>query len=117
RAAEPLLEPEPQAESPAAQDMVRRAKEMAARKQHERRTQARAEQEPRTPEAAAHGETRSKIILLQQWLAEQMGKKIKPQPAAATPPDEYGVQEIVYSPIAPTYQEEPGLERCVGWTD
>ncbi|MGE5140328.1 MAG: hypothetical protein ACM3JD_12755, partial [Rudaea sp.] len=60
---------------------------------------------------------KKKIIQLQDWLAGQVGKKTKPNLPQAIQPDEDGVSEIVYSPIAPTYQEEPGLERCVGWTD
>ncbi len=104
-------------EAAAAREMVQRAKEIAARKQEERRAQLAPAQESKPAEPAARGETRSKIILLQQWLADQVGRKNRPQPPAAPPPDEYGVQDIVYAPIAPTYQEEPGLERCVGWTD
>jgi hypothetical protein len=58
-----------------------------------------------------------KIILFQQWLAGQLNRK-NPAVDRATPtPEGDGVEEITYSPIPHTYQEESEYERCVGWTD
>jgi hypothetical protein len=68
-------------------------------------------------ERAAPAEPVSKIILLQQWLADQLNKKNADPRRSAPPPDEDEVKEMVYSPIAPASQEEAGHERCVGWTD
>ncbi len=96
-------------EIPAA-EMVERARAMA----HNRRV---AEKQARPTQVPARNETKSKVILLQEWLAGQLGQR----PIAAQPqkpqPDEDGVQDIVYTPIAPQYEEQAGLERCVGWTD
>lgn len=61
----------------------------------------------------AQGVNKSKVILLQQWLAAQLNKNSANEASS----DNNGVQEIVYAPIAPTHQEEPEYERCVGWTD
>src|SRR5581483_9080532 len=108
-------------ESNTAAEMVARAQAAAARKAEERKAQALQEAANETREAAAPiPETKSKIIQMQQWLAEQFSKK----QAAATPhqplavkPDADGVSEIIYSPISPAYHEDSGYERCVGWTD
>ena len=113
---------EPVAESVAAQEMAKRAQSIAAKKLREssevERAQyvANAKQKGARP-AAAPAENKSKIILLQQWLADQFNKKVAAEAAAANEPDEDGVQEITYSPLAPSYQEDSGMERCVGWTD
>jgi hypothetical protein len=129
RAAKPIVEEipmgiaaEPVAESVAAQEMAKRAQSIAAKKLREssevERAQyvANAKQKGARP-AAAPAENKSKIILLQQWLADQFNKKVAAEAAAANEPDEDGVQEITYSPLAPSYQEDSGMERCVGWTD
>ncbi len=104
----------------AAQELIARAKKLAAGKEEERRAVAErrvADPPPSAPaNSTAEKRPRSKIILLQQWLAEQMARKSVPEPSVPEP-DEDGVQDIVYAPIAPTYAEESGLERCVGWTD
>ncbi len=111
---------EAQAEpSGAAQELVQRAQELAAKKYREsRRAQAAATQPTaNAPAQAEPSENKSKIILLQQWLADQFNKKNAQEKPAAPQPDADGVQDIVYSPLAPTYNEESGYERCVGWTD
>ncbi len=114
----PAVNPEMHAasasESAAAEELVRRAQALAADKYRKARRAAAATPQSVSP---APNQNKSKIILLQQWLADQFNKKNPEALPAANPPDEDGVQDIIYTPIAPVYNEEPGNERCVGWTD
>lgn len=104
-------------ESDVAREMVQRAQAIALRNSGQRAPQAPSSGGART-DTKGRTETRSKIILLQQWLAEQVNKKESGTKGTASPvTNEDGIQEIVYTPIAPVYQEEAGYERCVGWTD
>jgi hypothetical protein len=96
--------------------MVRRARALASKNTRERREGITAPLERETS-SAVPGEPVPKIILFQQWLAGQLNRKNAPTKRLAPTTDEDGVQEIVYSPSAPTYEEEPEYERCVGWTD
>ncbi|MGB8648080.1 MAG: hypothetical protein WCF84_22785 [Anaerolineae bacterium] len=120
RATAQKAEPTPQPmDTGAAQELIARAQKMAAQKEQARRAiQDRQETEQTATAQAtnAGGPKKSKIILLQQWLADQVVKRGAAEPTVPQPEEE-GVQDIVYAPIAPTYAEEPGLERCVGWTD
>lgn len=70
-------------------------------------------------DAAARKRTESapKIILFQKWLADQFGKKKDGPADALQSVDSEGVQDIMYSPVVPSREEESGYERCVGWTD
>ena len=68
------------------------------------------------PEAGLAAEP-GKIILLQQWLADQYNKERPGPNGSATTPGEGEVKEIAHSNIVPSNEEEPGYERCVGWTD
>ncbi len=103
-------------ESDVARAIAPRAQAVALKNSSQGSRRASSSQPPKA-ETRGRVETKSKIILLQQWLADQFNKKESGQRRAAPVPDEDGVQEIVYTPIAPVYQEEPGYERCVGWTD
>lgn len=118
----PLREPTVQPAPASTADLIARARATAARKAEQRSAAEREERERSTaareqvtqPEAAP--QARSKIILLQQWLADQLDKKQAKQ-AAPNQPDAEGVSDIVYSPVAAAYHEDAGYERCVGWTD
>lgn len=59
----------------------------------------------------------SRINLLQKWLADQFNRKNANGRTLETQLDDGEVRQIVYTPIGPNFQEEPGHERCVGWTD
>lgn len=103
----------------AAVDLVARARATASRKAQERAAAVHEEREPYSaepepPEAAPTN--KSKIILLQQWLADQLDRK-QTKAKSAPAPDAQGVSEITYAPVAPAYREDSGYERCVGWTD
>jgi hypothetical protein len=107
--------------SPAAADMLARAKATAQKKAQEQAAIAQAAQRVAAEERAPYApEPKSKIIQIQQWLAGQMTRKQAAQPLPVTP-DADGVSEIVYAPLggqtAQAYQETIDYERCVGWTD
>jgi hypothetical protein len=108
---------QPVAQSSAAQEMVARAQELAANKYREAKRAEGATARMNKSAQAERSENKSKIILLQQWLADQFNKKSGEAVAAASQPDQDGVQDIVYSPLAPSYHEDSEYERCVGWTD
>ncbi|HZQ05167.1 MAG TPA: hypothetical protein VFD70_01220, partial [Anaerolineae bacterium] len=99
-------------ESNAAAEMVARAQATAARKAEERKAQELEQAAKETRQAATPiTETKSKIIQMQQWLAEQLSKKqaaTNPHQSLAVKPDADGVSEIVYSPISPAYHEDSG---------
>jgi hypothetical protein len=102
--------------SEATREIVRRTQAFALQ-ESTKRVQGVSSSRAARSERTGRGETKSKIILLQQWLADQFNKK-NAEPKRPVPgPDEDGVQDIVYTPITTVYQEEPGYERCVGWTD
>ena len=109
--------------SPAAADLLARAKMTAQKKAQEQAAIAQAAQrvaaEERTACATAP-EPKSKIIQIQQWLAGQVTRKQMSQPLPVTP-DTDGVSEIVYAPLgaqtSQAYQETIDYERCAGWTD
>lgn len=96
--------------------IVERAQELAANKQ-EIRARGKPAGVDGKPKQHFPKDSPSKIILFQKWLAEQVGKRNLDDKAASPAVDEAGVQEIIYAQIAPSYLEEPGQERCVGWTD
>jgi hypothetical protein len=116
----------------AANDLIARAKAMAARKAEEKqqRELERIAREQQEQYQATHAQAKPKIIQMKEWLAEQMNKKSGgdstrhgkgmnlPQ---AVRTDEDGVSDIVYAPLgmqmANGYQETIDYERCVGWTD
>lgn len=104
--------------SSSADELVQRAQQVAANKYREsRRKEALPSFVAERPAQAERSENKSKIILLQQWLADQFNKKNTQAKPDTTQPAEEGIQDIVYASLAPTYNEEPGYERCVGWTD
>jgi hypothetical protein len=77
------------------------------------------------PGATQPSEPVSKIILFQQWLADQFNRKVPDTDSSPVPPGDDEVHEIVYSRAADsghaattrTIPEEASYERCVGWTD
>lgn len=109
------------AASNSAADLIARAQSLARKKAEERAAAERAAREeqeqyaPAQASAAPQGGS-SKIILLQQWLADQVNKK-QARVQAPAEPDAEGVSEIRYASVAPAYNEDSGYERCVGWTD
>lgn len=101
-------------DSAATLDLIARAQATAARKAEQRK---RKELEAAAREENAPAETKSKIILLKEWLSGQSNKRQGAFAAPTTKPDADGVSEIVYAPVAPAYHENSDYERCVGWTD
>lgn len=103
-------------------DLVKRAHAIAAQKAetsaHSTTTTHYVAREDQDAYSTASGEppdAKSKVGQIQKWLSDQLGRK-RGFDAKSTP-DAEGVSEIVYAPIMPTFNEESGAERCVGWTD
>lgn len=109
-------------ESGGVNELVKRAQAIASHKAetsaHSTTTThyvAREDQEAYSTGSGDSPESKSKVGLIQKWLSDQLAKKRDFD--SKTIPDAQAVSDIVYAPIMPTFNEETGTERCVGWTD